>query len=68
MVFPNEVIALGILFFTMLGFALGWLFKGDYDESIEKRAQELRDRDIKERQMERLSARMDSNVQTEDFE
>ena len=68
MVFPNEVIALGILFFTMLGFALGWLFKGDYDESIEKRAQELRDRDIKERQMERLSARMDSNVQTEDSE
>jgi hypothetical protein len=68
MIYPNEVIALGILFFTMLGFAVGWHFKGEYDESIEKRAQELRDRDIKERQMERLSARMDSNVQTEDIE
>lgn len=68
MIYPTEVIALGILFFTMLGFAIGWLFKGEYDESVEKRAQELCDRSIKERQMEHLSARMDSNVQTEDTE
>lgn len=68
MIFPNEVIALGILFFTMLGFALGWHFKGEYDESIEKRAQELCDRSIKERQVEHLSTRMDTDVQTEDTE
>lgn len=68
MIFPTEVIALGILFFTMLGFAIGWHLKGEYDESIEKRAQELCDRSIKERQVEHLSARMDTDVQTENTE
>jgi hypothetical protein len=66
MIYPTEVIALMFLFFILLGFALGWFFRGDYDESIEKRAQELRDRDIEKRKMEYLGFGMDSDLPTKD--
>jgi len=68
MIYPVEVIALGFLFFTVLGFALGWLFKGEYDESVEKRAQELRDRDIEKRKMEYFGTRVDSDLPFKDNE
>ena len=59
---------MGFLFFTMLGFAMGWLFRGEYDESVEKRAQELCDRNIEKRKMEYLSVRLDSDLPTQDNE
>ena len=68
MIYPPELIAMGFLFFTMLGFAIGWLFRGEYDESVEKRAQELRDRDIEKRKMEYLGIGVDSDLPFKDNE
>ena len=60
-IYPNTFLVMLFLFFFILGVLLGWNIRGEFNESVEKRAQELRNRNIKKRQVDNVSAWMVSN-------
>jgi hypothetical protein len=67
-IYPNGFLIMLFFFFFVMGFLIGWNFRGDYNESVEKRAQELRDRDIEKRQMDNSRIRMVSDSPDENIE
>ena len=67
-IYPNGFLIMLFFFFFVMGFLIGWNFRGDYNESVEKRAQELCNRSVKKRQVDNTGTWMVSDSPDEGIE